>query len=797
LKILQLYKRNARFKELNRVEEGNSKTRVGYVLFLEKDDVTRKDYFYLFLYQGIHLTHTFQNIKNKYKDLFRQNNLIILLPKEKEQKQYQRRIKNVSDNLKPLSIFYIDDFIRENCSPLFFNEISNTKYLQISNFIIPTIKIVNEGNIAESDRITSIDALKGWFEAAEMPILTIKGAGGIGKTTSAKFIADKFLQTNPKSKVIFIESRVIITKLKSQEEYSESDSISLYNFYEAATPYISERLSKDVFKLNFDAGNILVVIDGLDEVISNVPRFKVDDFIASIERYTDEIRDGKVIITCRSYFWEANKYPSKLIQSLEILPFNKIQTKKFFRISFDNDENKVNRCLEIANEFSFPNNDGIEEFQPYVLDVIRLIINSGRELLKKDSTFRSAILDQKNKKDYIVFRICYRERERVKQISVDEQLIFFTHLAINKRGTIKAENFKIEVCEALEKQINDTNIEAFKGHPLLQDTDTNFKFKYDFFIDYFNTLFVSSFLKIESTHERATSEFVHILAESCWYGSEMIEDIRNRILVWSDEDMLKISELIQQILIDENFTVAIKRKAVSGLFAIAIAINHKFKSNTIEKNTEILKLLFENPSHKNEIVGLNIVNFFSRNDNVKFDFSDLTVKDCYINTFESFWRCSFNNNTYFISPTLLNIEPENLSATTISKEHFLNPVWDDKFSTQFELVELKYKNSEDNIRYILKKFLGQFHVRGKIDKQPYERLKIKFTLTNQHYFDFKNFIKVLKQSDLIYIFSETDTEKIDVSDQYKSDVVKYLSDGSMSKSIQNVINKLTEIAHQK
>jgi hypothetical protein len=255
--------------------------------------------------------------------------------------------------------------------------------------------------------------------------------------------------------------------------------------------------------------------------------------------------------------------------------------------------------------------------------------------------------------------------------------------------------------------------------------------------------------------------------------------------------------LIQQIFDDDNIKITIKRKTVSALFAIALSITHKFKSNSIEKNTELLKLLFEDPTHKNEINGLSIINFFSRNETIRFDFSDLTVNECYINTFESFWKCSFNKNSYFISPTLLNIEPENLSSATISKEHFINPIWDDKFSSQFELEELKSKNTDENIRYILKKFLGQFHIRGKIDKQPYDRLKLKFALTNQKYFDFKDFIKVVERNGLIFQFFETDREKIDVSDQYKSDVLKFISDGSMSKSIQNIINKLTEIVEKK
>lgn len=799
LKILQLYNRNTKFKEMFRVEQGNSKNKIGFVIFLEKNEVIKKDFFYLFLYQGIHLTETFAHLRKNYPQIFQLNNLVVLLPKENEQKNYERRIKNVTESLKPISIFYIDEFIREECSPQFFTEQSNSKYLQISNFIMPTIKVSNgDGSIIQLDNFddTSLSPLKHWFDDGETPILIIKGSGGIGKTTLAKYISDKFIQTNQKSKVIFIESKVIVSKLNSQEEEYESDSISLYNFYEAATPDISERLSKDVFKLNFDAGNILVVIDGLDEIISNVRRFKADEFLNSIERFTDEIHDGKLIITCRSYFWDVNKYTSKLIQSIEILPFNKIQTAKFFKASFPGDDKKVEKCLTIAQEFSFPTSDGVEEFQPYALDVVRLIVNSQRELLVKDASFNSNILEQNNRRDYILFRICNRELERVNQISVDEQIQFFTHLAVTKRGTIKTQNFKQEVFDSLGKEINNTNIEAFKGHPLLHKLDSNFKFKYDFFIDYFRNIYISSFIRIDSPYETVSNDFTHILAENCWFGSEMVEDIKERMQSWSDTDMLKISELILQIADKSDYTEMLKRKAISGLFSIALAINHKFHSNNIIYNTELLKVLFENNSQKMHLYGLSIINFMTGKDIIKFDFSDLIIHDCYINTFHSFWNCNFNSNTKFISPTLLNIEPLDSPNVTIAKENFLNPTWDEKFSMQFELEELKSKNLEENIIYILRNFLRQFHIRGKIDKQPEPRLILKFKMINQNYFDFKRFIKILEGTGLMHSFNENDKDKIDVKDSYRADVLKFVSDGSMSTIIQSNINKLIEIAQQ-
>ena len=67
--------------------------------------------------------------------------------------------------------------------------------------------------------------------------------------------------------------------------------INVYNFYEALYEINSsdgEKLNEDLFRLNLDAGNFLLIIDGLDEVISKAKGFrgyKVNKGIESPERY--------------------------------------------------------------------------------------------------------------------------------------------------------------------------------------------------------------------------------------------------------------------------------------------------------------------------------------------------------------------------------------------------------------------------------------------------------------------------------------------------------------------------------
>ena len=87
--------------------------------------------------------------------------------------------------------------------------------------------------------------------------------------------------------------------------------------------------------------------------------------------------------------------------------------------------------------------DGDENgtFHPYVLDIIRSIVIDHQSIETDLSEFSSHYLRNKIKNDYVIFRICDRERKRVGQINIDEQVSFFIYMAVYKRGNINKNNF--------------------------------------------------------------------------------------------------------------------------------------------------------------------------------------------------------------------------------------------------------------------------------------------------------------------------------------------------------------------
>lgn len=788
--ILQYFNRNALFKELGKHEDKTQK--IGFQIFKTFDEVRKKNEYYLYLYEGINQQRTYEYLFSKHKEIFSSQSLIILIPKEINQINPEKRKNNIDLKFKPLNIFYIDDFIRNQCTPK--NIVSNSegKYLVNPNFIIPTFK--ENKNIIENESF-----FESWLKEEDQPIMVLKGTGGVGKTTFARFVADVFLKNNPNSSVLFLDSIEIHAKLlNSKKSY---DNISVYNFYETlqdASSSSVEILNEDLFRLNLDAGNFLLIIDGLDEVISKLPKFKIDDFVNSIIEYNSDIGKGKVIITCRSYFWDISKFSSKDIRVTEILPFNKLQTKNFFKKSFPNDKNKIDKALKIAEEFKFVEENRDYYFHPYVLDVIRTIIESNQEVLHNDETFDSTILKKNVKNDFIIYRICYRERLRVKQISVDEQIKFFSYWAVKRRGSIRLENFKKEMSESLNKHVDNTLVEAFKSHPFVQVKEKLIQFRFDFFVDYFLSVFVSQFLVLDVEHEEVTEDFLKILSENCWFGSSMIVDIKNRIMSWTENELLKCSDLINQIKLDGNITDIKKRNCLAGLFNICLAVNIKYFTNNKEQNTKLLKILFNYGN--NEINGLHIINMHSNEANIVFDFSSLIIKDSYIDNYQGFWTCSFDKNTYFKNCYLLNLEFDSNKKIPIPLNNFLDCTTDDKFSSAYKKDELLNQNIDLQLNDYLLNFFGLFYQRGKLEGQTLDKArkgKDSYSILIRTYarlprrlFEFEKIIEFLKKESIIEFYEVSGEKKVKIKDLHKAEILRFINDGAASQNISDLISKL-------
>jgi hypothetical protein len=782
-KILKFYKRNATFNEIENFEDRTSK--IGYILYNEVDPVIKKQTYYLYLYDGANQTKTLQRLKESQSKIFKDKNLIIFIKSEKGQKNKEIRRKNISDKFKPLNIFYIEEFIKEHCTPEFEIDV-DSKYLNISNFVLPPFKSL-EANVRLDDIFNS------WFESTDNPIFVIKGTGGIGKTTIAQYLTDNLLKENSNLYVLFIDSVQIKDSLLKNKKIG---SINIYNFYEALLDTYDnteEKLSEELFKINLDAGNILIIIDGLDEVISKISNFKVEEFIDSINSFSNELGHAKVIITCRTYFWNTTELKSDDFKIIELEPFNEDQARELFDISFNNDRKKTANAIKFANEFKYPSSSEEKEhiYHPYVLDIIQTIINSDKEnisLIETDLT--SKYLSTQVKTDYIIHRVCQREKIRVGQIDVDKQIEFFINFSINYRGISRIGDLKSIIEQSINQKIDVNNVEAFKSHPFLKVSDQSITFRYDFLTDLFKSIFISKYFSIEeSVNFNVTSDakFIEVIIESCWYGSAFNNDIINRIPDWTEDGFLQLYTIKNEVYQTDKLDLNIKRKFTANLLNLCLTINHSSKANNVVDNSEILNSLFEDS--KNCIEFLNIINLNS-DKVIKFDFTNKTISDSYFDNYSDFSKCLYNEGTTFVNCIIVNIKLDN-NTTSLEKRQFIDCSFDTSFDTSFEIKEASVESYNDSIKLFLNQFFRLFFSNGRLGRQwEHKVISPRFNGINKIKIDYNNFIKILRRQDVLEVVIEKGKPKFFINDLAKESVIKFTKDGSVDSKILNLYNSL-------
>ncbi|MDP2574192.1 caspase family protein [Vibrio penaeicida] len=775
IKILNFYKRNSIFKEVAIFEDKSKK--IGYQLFSEFDSVLDTSTYYLYLYEGINQTQTYSDLKNKHGEIF-SGKTVIFIPIEKDQKNIELRKNNIKEKFKPISLFYIDEFIREHCTPKVIQDESE-KYLNIKNFITPEIHI--------GDETTSLKLyFEKWHKQIDEPILVVKGSGGIGKTTLAYYFADRLIEFTPSNYVLFIDSSLIKDSLIKNKN---RENLNLYNFYEALfdiTDNIHEKLSEDLFQLNVDAGNILIIIDGLDEIISKVPNFDTTKFLESIKLSSSDLGNGKVIITCRSYFWDSSGFSGKTFPVIELEPFTESQSKEFFKKSFENDTIKLGNAVRLANGFKFPEGENKNIYHPYVLDIIRSIIESDNNLVDFDlSEVESSYLCKGISNDYITYRICDREIKRVGQVSVDDQINIFIYMSVNRGGLIMADNLHSEVTKALGRTVDNTNVEAFKSHPFLMCKDNVIKFKYDFLLDLFKAIYVSIFLKYDNDSETITDELLEIINDSCWYGAPINSDIPKRIASWNEDNFLLVSDFITQI---KNKLNTIKsRKTIANIFNLCLQINHKFYPNDIENNTNLIRSLFE--IKNGQLDGVSIIDL-NGDKSIKFNFESVTISNSNIDNFGNFWKCKFDTSTRFIKSELVNLN-EKVSSSILGKDNFIDCIFDSGLTSAIETIDRNKGNRKAKIRIFVHDFFHLFVSNGKLGRQwEHKVIAPRFNGINKCNLNYKKVVNIFKSNGVLVITDELGKRKFTINDDSKADVNNYLNDGTPSNSITRIIKDL-------
>lgn len=602
--------------------------------------------------------------------------------------------------------------------------------------------------------IDIISTMKTWINTKLSPMFALIGGGGVGKTTIAKKFCSQI-----ENDIIFIDSKDLISNLKYIEKLNTLyDFVKLFIQSQDELEIDENYFNEELINILVDSGKLLIVIDGLDEVILNYSAFNLSTFIQTIyKNCLDNLGKTKILLTIRDTFWES-EYKSK-IESFMINGFDINKSKEYFLKKLE-DEKLANKAIKLLQD----NLSHEKIFSPFILEVISLTIKNklSIESINSDFICKDIFID------VLIYHICDREVIKFPTIhdkKIDKQIKFFIKMAIEYNGEITL----TQLFNIFDKNI----AEAYKTHVLLSFNGDKLSFKFDILIEYFKMLKVIKIINqnIDNYNEELFMEKNNQLFKQVYLDNKNLIRINRNI---EDIKFLYIQTLDKLSTFQElerNFYV------YSFILSIILRLNNKHDK---QSNTEVIKELL----NKDDIhIGLSLSNNHLY-DKFLFNFDDIKFKYSYVN-YKYFGDSDFNSNTKFFNSNIqgyydlkYNFSEINFDTSSILSES-MKKILEIK---EEDIININ-KKTKENFLEILKKFYK--HAFKEIKKE-----KLKSVDHNALKFLIKDGIVVTQY---ITTSQKRKEETFSINSEYQNDIEMILNNqvGDL-KIIDELIEKYKE-----
>lgn len=785
--IIKKFRSNLTLSELPSFN--NAKKGVGFTLFEGRDASLGATVHFLSLHSDANLLQTAKLFKQKYPDLGHAVSLFVLFPKQKGHSKFEIRRNAVARNFDGIHtrIYYIDEFLWEYCMPDRFKQ--NHPLNLISNFVEPQIKPTGKEKALE--RITK------WQQVNDSPLLIIKGGGGMGKTT----VARKFLERIHKDSVvgIFIDVYDVIDQIHSI--LNDKGKFDLYDFYFAHVSLNpqpdnqSATLDRELFKLSLDYGKIVIVLDGLEEILVRLGnKFDINSFFNSFRAYSDDHRKAKIIVTVRDYFWDRSIINLDY-ELLELLPFNSDLSREFFRSHFPAEgEKQAELGLKVAREIMGRYDSN--EIPPFVLDIVKYIISKpDYEAIELDRDFFSDILSKEILQDYIIYKICSgEERKQIKKgIPIDDQVRIFNQIVNEPNAIVSGAKLKDIITEESSVPIGEESIDFFKSHPMIKILDPSngelITLRYDFLKVHFVGIQLGGLIK----GKKALSEnLIKELGLAFTYNSTFTQNYLVRSVIKGDKLKLGLVNMLEAI---REFPLAhpqadrLVKKAISGVLTLgltALKINEKLNPTNTR---ELIRDLFET---NGVIEGMSLFNL-TRSEygtrRVLFDFTGLKFRNCTIVNYEAFYDSLFSEDTFFEDCNFERLG--NYYAKSSANRRNFHPSCTFENASRRQIGDAMTSDKEvyEVSRDYLFEFIKLFYGQGNFQHKSLVEIRKGWDSGNEKLLSGKQIISLMDEN---LIFRNTDgnvaERKFKILENHVQDVRNFFSRGTPSTVISTCIN---------
>lgn len=495
------------------------------------------------------------------------------------------------------------------------------------------------------------------------PIHIISGSGGVGKTSFCESLLKK-INLNKKKFSLLISS----TDMKSINVDYQINTISdLYRLYSMeVNEDQSKVLEENNLEINLSCGNIILIIDGLDEIESTLKEhFNLDKFLMSVIKLNSLYSNCRIIITTRDYNIE-KFYQYEELSIYKLKGFDDDIAHKYFNKRFG-DQSDVNKAIKYLD------GHGITKHSHYIPLYLSLICDSiEREKYSFESS-HSSISDSSFFCEHILIdRLIFDvlQREIFKQslnITCDEYFYIFSEIVLTHNGRIPIVklNEDIEILHPSIKTTSSSNelskYNQFYVCPLLQkNTDDNsLSLSYDFLEIWVKSRYLYNTIVTETINSNVYKLFSEIYNGKSQILKELLDlqKYKNSILnKYGQIFISKNKNKINNIDIGKKY-LKMHKHAISGFLYYVICSQDNINR---EKVTETITHLFG---------GQVIYGLYIYGDFFPINFTNLTIYESLFDGFTNMQKCLFpDHKTVFHYTTLVNIDVD--IKQTFNKELF-------------------------------------------------------------------------------------------------------------------------------
>jgi len=737
---------------------------------------------YLFLFDNIVLKPTIQRLCKLVKDSRTRITRLTILRSKKGEKGYISKL--ISENGCDFAIDEItfSDYIWEYCIEEE-AKVASRIYKQ-KFFIDQPLLSINDKPVSKGPAFEFLKTELNKDSQASAKVII--APGGTGKTTLCQYIASEY--QNPEGAIsVFIQSEEL--RESGQFDESERNKIeSVYDLYELYSQIISaqgdSQLTYDraTFEVALITGRLVLVIDGMDEIISLFPEsFNLDSFLKSIEDLNRQLASCKIVITSRNDVFDLTlmeKYEH--LDKFQLLGFDESACESYLKKRFRNlPQPEALKRKVLSNIKPLLKSDENQRILPFVVDLLSSLVedSSNEEVSIKLSFDGKNYESNEDITDYLVYAVLRREWRRQKiEIPVEDVLEIFLEISSTHKEHFLKSDFEDIVSIFCSDNSNDLFTKMLRNPLLVIDGDLC-RFKYDFIADYFKSLYI-----INSINSKSSSDdFIKLLAKNA-YGENEVMSSASKYYLDKKDTLLENSKSIISNLKSGITSLDVMSKNDRNFRAIAFLVKLCSISSKCNNSKEQFKDLLINIFESNAV----FKNLAIYGDNTPLDLVGINIVDSRFIGYRNFSKSKFENtkinNCFFKS--CYNENP----SKSFTKGEFNSCRLGD-IESVIAGAEEKSEKDRALIENELRNFLNSFFHRGSFtDKKiDYIKMSIRIKSINRAFFN-----RLIKE-DIIKVKVEKSSETFYIiAPHYEDSIYGFLSNNKIDRRIEKIIQYIKQ-----